>query len=77
MLTYTDGELIYAPVKGRETAWGRFLPGQGLDGYGSKITTDYKIDHNGRTYRVYATCYSNAASHWILYEGAKIFIRVG
>ena len=44
-------------------------------GYGTKLTTRYKHKHNGRLYRVYATCISNVASYWILAKGKKIFIR--
>jgi hypothetical protein len=72
--TMIYAERLHFPVKARETAWGRFLPGQSLTGYGSKITTDYKVEYEGRLYRVYATCFSNAASHWILVKGEKIFV---
>lgn len=54
------------------------LPGQGEDGYGGKITTDMvlKFDANPKTvYRVYATCYSNAASHWITVNGEVLHLR--
>lgn len=44
-------------------------------GYGTKIKTSWKITHGGRTYRIYATCVSNAASHWIEVKGRRIFVR--
>ena len=50
-------------------------PGQGADGYGRKITTDYVAQINGRTYRVYAICFSNAASHYVTYKGEKLFLK--
>jgi len=46
------------------------MPGQEEDGYGTKITTDYKVRIQGYgTYRIYATCVSNCASHWIKVSG--------
>jgi hypothetical protein len=50
--------------------------GQGADGYGSKITTHRMLRFWGdsRLRRVYATCYSNAASHWIIYKGERLYI---
>ena len=44
-------------------------------GYGSKLTTIYKVPYLGRLYRVYATCFSNCASHWILSKGEKLHVR--
>jgi hypothetical protein len=48
---------------------------QTASGYGQKITTIYKVPHNGRLYRVYATCFSNCASHWIMSKGEKLHVR--
>jgi hypothetical protein len=53
----------------------QLAPGQGEDGYGSKITTDYIVRFGGRVYRVYAVCHSNVASHYILVKRRKLFIR--
>jgi hypothetical protein len=47
---------------------------QTASGYGQRLTTRYKVRHNGRLYRVYATCFSNAASHWIIAGGVKLHI---
>lgn len=47
-------------------------------GYGCKLPTSYMvIDHNdhGRARRVYAICYSNAASYYVLISGVMYFIR--
>ena len=43
-------------------------------GYGQRLTTRYKVRHNGRLYRVYATCISNVSSNWIEAKGVKIYI---
>lgn len=51
------------------------LPGMNQMGYGCKIPTIWKIPHNGKLYRVYATCYSNCASHWIMCKGEKLHVR--
>ena len=47
----------------------------GMDayGYGSRIATDRQLLVDGKWYRVYATCWSNAASHWIKKSGKKLF----
>jgi hypothetical protein len=49
--------------------------GLNVDGYGRKIRTIWKVPFKGRLYRVYATCFSNVSSHWILSKGEKLFIR--
>lgn len=48
---------------------------QTASGYGKKLTTRYKITHRGRLYRIYATCYSNAASHYIIVKGKNLYLR--
>lgn len=48
---------------------------QTATGYGRKLTTRYKVQFEGKLYRVYATCYSNVASHWFTVKGEKIFIN--
>lgn len=51
--------------------------GQGLDGYGAKIATPRKIRLMGdwRWRRVYATCYSNVASHWVQIGQERLYLR--
>lgn len=39
--------------------------GRSKSGYGQRITTQYKVKHNGRWYRVYACCFSNAETLYI------------
>jgi len=83
-LTYiknTSDDYVKSPTRLHltQTPYGTFLNSKALgmnaQGYGSKITTIYKVPFNGRLYRVYATCFSNVASHWILSKGKKLFIR--
>lgn len=59
------------------TPWGVIYPGQDETGYGKKITTDVvlRFDGSNRRYRVYATCFSNAASHWITYKGKRLSLK--
>ena len=76
-ITYLeDGfEFVIRPVKRRGML--ALSPGQNADCYGSKISTDRMVRFQGekRLYRVYATCYSNAASHWIIRHGQTLHIR--
>jgi len=63
------------------------LPGQDDEGYGGKITTDKMVYVNrsdtstngnargGRWYRVYATCYGNATSSWVLIGKTRYHLR--
>jgi len=58
------------------------LPGQDDEGYGSKITTDREAlvrdpegKRNPKWYRVYATCYGNASSHWVRAFGSRYYIQ--
>lgn len=55
---------------------GSTLPGQSAEGYGAKITTDLMLQFRDskKKYRVYCTCFSNAASHWILMGGRKLHL---
>jgi hypothetical protein len=48
---------------------------QTATGYGAKLTTAWKINYCGKLYRVYATCYSNAASHWFTAKKERIYIN--
>ncbi len=47
---------------------------QSATGYGAKLTTGYKINFNGKLFRVYCTCYGNAGSCWFISRGRKIFV---
>jgi hypothetical protein len=52
-------------------------PGQGSDGYGMKIVSDWMIRFEGekKAHRVYITQISNAGSAWIEKNGEKYFLR--
>ena len=64
---------VYDPPKA-QSPFG-LLPGQGADGYGHKITTEYKVFYKGRLRRIYATCISNAAAYWIVCCNEKLHLR--
>ena len=46
-----------------------------LDGYGSNKRSDYTVDFEGKTHRVYWTCHSNCASFFIKVGSRKIFFN--
>ena len=50
---------------------------QTATGYGRKLTTRYllTLPDAPRPYRVYAICFSNCASHYILRGGKMLFLR--
>lgn len=69
-------EILYEMPKGAvQTVWGTRFPGQDDMGYGGKIATDRIALVDGRRYRVYCSCFSNAASYYILKGGEKWFLR--
>ena len=55
--------------------WQRRGLSETASGYGAKLTTRYMIIMNNRLYRVYATCYGNAASTWFTVKGKRVYIR--
>jgi hypothetical protein len=59
-----------------ELPWQKLSQSQTASGYGSKLTTRYKAKYNGRYYRVYARCYSNTSSTFILVKGFKIWVDI-
>lgn len=50
--------------------------GQSASGYGRKIATPYKLRLNGKGpwRRVYAVCFSNVASHYVLVKGQAFYL---
>ncbi len=44
-------------------------------GYGNKLTTPYKVLYKGRLRRVYASCFSNVSTMYILVKKIKYIIR--
>ncbi len=65
----TQDDFIHVPltwqVKGLQ---------QTQSGYGNKLTTPYKVKHNGRLKRVYSVLYSNIGSLFIMVKGDREFI---
>ncbi len=47
---------------------------QTASGYGRRLNTGKKIKFNDKAYRLYATCYSNAASVWFVANGKRIYV---
>ena len=47
---------------------------QTASGYGSKLTTSRKYKYNGKYYRVYACCYSNNGTAYIIVKGKEIVL---
>lgn len=75
LVDYKDEyDLIWAPVRTRSCFGCEFLPGQGLDGYGVKIVTHWKIEYNGKVRRIYCTQISNAGSWWFKCDNHKICV---
>ena len=71
-IQYKDGpsELVYRPLW-----WHMEGLTQTATGYGKKLTTPYKTEYNGRLYRVYQICFSNAATSYILPKGQALYLR--
>jgi hypothetical protein len=67
-ITYLDGP--YECVE-RPLAWQTAGLQQTASGYGRKLTTAWVIRRKGETRwrRVYAVCFSSAASHYVLIKG--------
>ena len=65
----TESQLIWSPLWWHE----RGLQ-QTASGYGRKLTTPYKVEHNGRLYRVYCISVSNSASLYILPGGKPLYL---
>lgn len=53
----------------------QLAPGQGADGYGKKISTDYVAHFDGREHRVYCICFSNSGSLYVLVKKEMFFVR--
>lgn len=52
------------------------LPGQTQEGYGDKISTDWVCKIEGcKPVRVYAVCWSNAASFYVIYGKTKCYLH--
>ena len=69
MIEYLDGITIQAqrtstPPRNRNVC-----------GYGSKIPTQYELRIDRRWHRVYAICYSNASTYYVLVKGLCLLVH--
>lgn len=48
--------------------------GRSASGYGGKIPTAYEIQYLGRWRRVYAMCYGNACTLYVLVRGVMVIL---
>ena len=62
-----EAKIYRSPV--RPDGFGGNYPGQGADGYGRKISTDYVARYGGRTRRVYVCQFSNAGTAYVIDGG--------
>ncbi len=62
-------ELLDAPLD-----WQKRGLQQTATGYGAKLTSRYKINFEGKLYRLYVTQYSNAGSTWFRVRGRTIYV---
>ena len=81
MKQFTDADLsngrIYADhadLVDAQPAWMKAGLQQTASGYGARLNTGRKIHFNGKLYRLYATCFSNAASVWFTVRGQRIHV---
>jgi len=47
---------------------------QTQSGYGSKISTQYKVKHEGRWKRVYCRIFSNSGTLYVLKKGERVIV---
>lgn len=68
---YSEGtnDLIDSPLP-----WQKLGLQETSSGYGAKLTCRYKIQFEGKNYRIYITCFSNAGSSWFKVKGKKIYL---
>ena len=76
-----DGSQMFALTADREDlidsplSWQKEGLQQTASGYGRKLTMREKISFEGKEYRLYCTCFSNAGSVWFVSKGRKIFVN--
>ena len=62
-------ELKYAPPD-----WMKRGLQETATGYGKRLNSGYMIHFNGKRYRVYVTCFSNAGTAWFKAGGRRIIV---
>jgi hypothetical protein len=70
-MNIAQSEIIERPLP-----WQERHQQQTASGYGMKLTTRYLAPCLGRLRRVYAICYSNVSSLYVLVKGHKVFINI-
>jgi hypothetical protein len=66
----------YVPDDWKIVATDNTPANRSVSGYGGQIPTRYTITSpDNRTRRVYAICYSNAASFYCISHGKRLFIQ--
>lgn len=68
---YVEREMVYRP-----TAWQAQGIQQTATGYGNRLNSGYMIAYAGKLRRVYAVCYSNCASFYVLVKGERKFLGI-
>ena len=64
------GDLVHCPLD-----WQKLGLQKTASGYGAAIPSQWKISFCGKLYRIYSTCYSNAASCWFKSNGRTIYVN--
>lgn len=62
-------DLVHSPL-----AWQVRGLQETISGYGSKLTSEYKLSFENRLYRVYHTCYGNSSSAYIIVRKRRIYL---
>lgn len=62
-------ELVDAPMW-----WHKRYLSETASGYGRRLNSGLKIHFNGRLYRIYVTCFSNAGTSWFKCKGETIYV---
>lgn len=57
------------------TDWQKLGLQETASGYGRKLNTGLMIHFEGKLRRIYATCFSNAASNWFTFKGQTIYVN--
>ena len=54
--------------------WQKMGLQQTASGYGSKLTTPWMINFEGRLHRIYAVCWSNSGTCYFVTKGRRIVV---
>lgn len=62
------------PVINKPLWWHKAGKMQTATGYGHKLTTPYCVRYEGRERRIYAVCFSNTATLYVMVKGNKVTV---